>query len=66
MATIIGEVIVSDDMIVAQSDEIAPGTTVESLVIEFDLAKYEEFVSSEGSSPASACKYRKASCDPQV
>ena len=64
MATTVGEVIFSDDMIVAQSDEIAPGTIIESLVISFDEAKYEEFVSSGGTSPASARKYRKISCNP--
>ena len=39
MVTTVGAVIASDDMIVAQSDEIASGTTVESLVIPFDDAK---------------------------
>jgi hypothetical protein len=61
MATTVGDVILSDEMIVAQSDTIAPGTEVESLVIEFDEAKYEEFVSSGGMSPTSARKYRKVS-----
>ena len=61
MATTVGEIIVSDDVMVAQSDEIAPGTTVESLVIEFDDAKYDEFLCSGGSSSPSARKYRKVS-----
>ena len=39
MATTVGEIILSDEMIVAQSDEVAAGTMVESLVIEFDQAR---------------------------
>ena len=62
MATTVGEVIFSEEMIVAQSDTIAPGTTVESLVIEFDQTKYEEFVSSGDNSEVSARKFRRISC----
>ena len=58
MATTVGEIILSDEMIVAQSDEIATGTMVESLVIEFDQEKHEEFLSSDASSPSTSRKCR--------
>lgn len=61
MATTVGDIILSEGLIVSQSDDIAAGTTVDSLVIEFDQAKYEKFLSSETTSPAAACKYRKVS-----
>jgi len=66
MATTVGETILSDEMVVAQSDVIATGTMVESLVIEFDQAKYEEYLSSDSSSPRSARKYRRVSREPRV
>ena len=43
MATTVGETIHSDELVVAQFDEIAEGTIVESLFIEFDQTKYEEY-----------------------
>ncbi|ONK65039.1 uncharacterized protein A4U43_C07F32850 [Asparagus officinalis] len=49
MATTVGEVVSSNEMVVAQFDEVAVGTTVESLEIEFDQAKYEEYLSSSSS-----------------
>ena len=36
MATTVGEFVHSDELVVAQSDEVAAGTTVESLVIKFE------------------------------
>jgi len=66
MATTVGEIILSDEMIVAQSDEVAAGTMVESLVIEFDQAKYEEYLSSDASSPRSARKCRRVSREPRA
>ena len=46
MATTVGGAVSSSEMVVAQFDEVAVGTTVESLEIEFDQAKYEEYLSS--------------------
>ena len=66
MATTVGATILSDDMVVAQCDKIAAGTTVESLVIEFNQAKYEEYLSSNSSSPRSARKCRRVSHEPKV
>jgi hypothetical protein len=66
MATTVGASICSDDMVVAQSDKIVAGTMVESLVIEFDQAKYEEYLSSNSSSPRSARKCRQVSHEPRV
>ena len=45
---------------VAQGDVIYKGKTVESLVVEFDQAKYEEFLSSGSKSPK-ARAYRRVS-----
>ena len=36
MATTVGESVHSDELVVAQFDEVAAGTTVESLVIKFE------------------------------
>ena len=41
----------SDEEVVAQSDVHLTGTTVETLVVEFDQAKYEEVLSSGSLSP---------------
>lgn len=45
----------------APSDKISVGTIIESLVIEFDQEKYEEFLSSGSASPKSLWKYCKIS-----
>ena len=43
MATPLGTTFVTDEQIVAQGDVLYKGKMVESLVVEFDQAKYEEF-----------------------
>ena len=44
----------------AQGDVLYKGKTVESLIVEFDQAKYEEFLSSGSKSPK-ARAYRRVS-----
>jgi len=51
MATSLGITFSTDKQVVAQGDVTFMGKTVESLVIEFDQAKYEEFLSSGFKSP---------------
>jgi len=51
MATPLGTTFVTDEQIVAQDDVLRKGKMVESLVVEFDQAKYEEFLSSGSKSP---------------
>ena len=51
MATPLGTLFVTDEQIVAQDDVLRKGKMVESLIIEFDQAKYEEFLSSGSKSP---------------
>ena len=51
MATPLGTSFVTDEQIVAQGDVLRKGKMVESLVVEFDQAKYEEFLSSGSKSP---------------
>ena len=51
MATPLGTTFVTDEQIVAQADVLRKGKMVESLVVEFDQAKYEEFLSSGSKSP---------------
>ena len=51
MATPLGTTFVTDEQVVAQGDVLYKGKTVESLVVEFDQAKYEEFLSSGSKSP---------------
>ena len=51
MATPLGTTFVTDEQIVAQGDVLYKGKMVESLVVEFDQAKYEEFLSSGSKSP---------------
>ena len=40
MATPLGTTFVTDEQVVAQGDVLYKGKTVESLVVEFDQAKY--------------------------
>ena len=54
MATPLGTTFVTDEKIVAQGDVLYKGKMVESLVVEFDQAKYEEFLSSSSKSPRPA------------
>jgi len=51
MATPLGSIFFTDEQVVAQGDITFMRKTVESLVIEFDQAKYEEFLSSGSKSP---------------
>ena len=60
MATPLGATFSTDEQVVAQGDVTCMGKTVESLVVEFDQAKYEEFLSSGSKSPK-AWVYRKVS-----
>ena len=46
MVTPLGNTFVTDEQVVAQGDVLFKGKIVESLVVEFDQAKYEEFLSS--------------------
>ena len=54
MATPLGTTFVTDEQIVAQDDVLRKGKLVESLVVEFDQAKFEEFLSSGSKSPKNA------------
>ena len=60
MTTPLGNTFSTDEQVVAQGDVIYMGKTVESLVVEFDQAKYEEFLSSGSKSPK-ARAYRRVS-----
>jgi len=60
MATPLGNTSVTDKQIVVQGDILYKGKTVESLVVEFDQAKYKEFLSSGSKSPK-ARVYRRVS-----
>jgi len=51
MATPLGTIFSTDEQVVAQCDITFMGKTVESLVVEFDQAKYEKFLSSGSKSP---------------
>jgi len=46
MATLLGTVFSTDENMVVQADVNFIGRTIESLVVEFDQAKYEEYLSS--------------------
>ena len=60
MATPLGNTFPTDEQVVAQGDVTYMGKTIESLIVEFDQAKYEEFLSSGSKSPK-ARVYRKVS-----
>jgi len=60
METPLGTTFVTDEQVVAQGDVIYKGKMVESLVVEFDQTKYEEFLSSGSKSPK-ARAYRRVS-----
>ena len=51
MATSLGTTFSTDEQVVAQGDVTFMGRTVESLVVEFNQAKYEEFLSFDSKSP---------------
>ena len=58
MATLLG-MSFSDEEVVAQSDVHLIGTTVETLIIEFDQAKFEKALSSGSFSPKAMRKIHK-------
>ena len=60
MATPLGTTFITDEQVVAQGDVLYKGKMVESLVVEFDQTKYEEFLSSCSKSPK-ARAYRRVS-----
>jgi len=60
MATPLGTTFSTDEQVVAQGDVIYMGIMVESLIVEFNKAKYEEFLSSSSKSPR-ARQHRKVS-----
>ena len=60
MATPLGTTFSTDEQVVAQGDVTYMRKMIESLVIEFDQAKYEEFLSSGSKSPR-VRRYRKVS-----
>ena len=51
MATPPGNTFSTDEQVVVQGDVTYMGKMVESLIVEFDPAKYEEFLSSGSKSP---------------
>ena len=51
MATPLGTTFSTDEQVVVQDDVTNMGKMVDSLVVEFDQAKYEEFLSSGSKSP---------------
>ena len=62
MATLLGNTFSTDEQVVAQGDITCMGRMVESLIVEFDQAKYEKFHSSASKSPR-ARQYRKVSLE---
>jgi len=62
MATPLGTNFSTDEQVVAQGDVTCMGKTVESLIVEFNQAKYEEFLYSSSKSPR-ARQYRKVSSE---
>ena len=51
MATPLGITFSTDEQVAAQGDVTYIGKMVESLVVEFDQAKHEEFLSSGSNNP---------------
>lgn len=44
VATLLGSPLISDETVVTQSDKIPIGTMIESIIIELDQEKNEEFL----------------------
>ena len=61
MATLLRTTFSTDEQVVAQGDITFMGKMVESLVMEFDQAKYEEFLSFGSKSPRVTRQYRGVS-----
>ena len=51
MVTLLGTAFSTDEQVMAEGDVNFMGMMVKSLVVEFDQAKYEEFLSSGSKSP---------------
>ena len=51
MVTTLGTTFSTNEQVVVQGDVTFMGKTVKSLVVKFDQAKYEEFLSSGSKSP---------------
>ena len=64
MATPLGTSFVTDERTVVQDDVLRKGKMVESLVVEFDQAKYEEFLSSGSKSPKTRVCRRVSTTQP--
>ena len=63
MATLLGTTFSTDEQVVAQGEVSFKGKKVESLVVEFDQVKYEEFLSSGSKSPRVAWQYHRVSSE---
>ena len=63
MVTPLGTTFSTDEQVMEQSGTSFMGKTVESLVVEFDQAKYEEFLSSGSKSPRVARQYHRVSSE---
>ena len=68
MATPLGTTFSTDEQVVAQGDVSFMGKMVESLIVKFDQAKYEKFISSDSKSLRVTRQYRGVSSEvrPQV
>ena len=66
MVTPLGTTFSTDEQVVAQGGISVMGKTVESLVMEFNQAKYKEFLSSSSKSPRvrQYCKVFSEICSP--
>ena len=63
MATPLGTTFSTDEQVVAQGDITFMGKTIESLIVEFDQVKYEEFLSSGSKSPRVVRQYCRVSSE---
>ena len=61
MATPLETSFSTDENVVAQTDVRLFGKTLESLIVEFDQEKFEEFLFSGSASPKEMQQYRKVS-----
>ena len=61
MATPLGMNYFTDEEMVAQSDTELLGSTVESLMVEFDQGRYEKLLSMGSTSPKCTRRFRKVS-----
>ena len=61
MAALLGTFFSTNEKIVSQCDDEALGSTAETLVIQFDQKKFEQFHYEDGSSPINMRKHMKIS-----